>query len=85
MTPVAASISLSLPPHAPAAMPRSTRRATSLSPRKCEKCLETGETLAIKKVLQDELVTLKHCFFSTTKKDEIYLNLVLEYVLKTAH
>ncbi|KAH1229133.1 Glycogen synthase kinase-3 MsK-2 [Glycine max] len=43
-----------------------------------EKCLETGETLAIKKVLQDELVTLKHCFFSTTKKDEIYLNLTLQ-------
>ncbi|KAG5127338.1 hypothetical protein JHK82_028173 [Glycine max] len=59
------------------------------------KCLETGETVAIKKVLQDKryknrelqtmrlldhpnVVALKHCFFSTTEKDELYLNLVLE-------
>jgi glycogen synthase kinase 3 beta len=27
---------------------------------------------------------LKHCFFSTTEKDELYLNLVLEYVPETA-
>jgi hypothetical protein len=26
------------------------------------------------------VVYLKHCFFSTTEKDELYLNLVLEYV-----
>ncbi|KAJ6320013.1 hypothetical protein OIU78_015412 [Salix suchowensis] len=55
------------------------------------KCLETGETVAIKKVLQDKryknrelqtmrlldhpnVVSLKHCFFSTTEKDELYLN-----------
>ncbi|KAK8958683.1 hypothetical protein KSP40_PGU018248 [Platanthera guangdongensis] len=61
------------------------------------KCLETGETVAIKKVLLDKryknqelqtmrlldhpnVVALKHCFFSTTEKDELYLNLVLEYV-----
>jgi serine/threonine protein kinase len=66
------------------------------------KCLETGETVAIKKVLQDKryknrelqtmrlldhpnVVTLKHCFFSTTEKDELYLNLVLEYVPETVH
>ncbi|KAI4365722.1 hypothetical protein MLD38_021686 [Melastoma candidum] len=66
------------------------------------KCLETGETVAIKKVLQDKryknrelqtmrlldhpnIVSLKHCFFSTTEKDELYLNLVLEYVPETAH
>ncbi|XP_022867751.1 shaggy-related protein kinase alpha-like [Olea europaea var. sylvestris] len=68
------------------------------------KCLETGETVAIKKVLQDKryknrelqtmrlidhpnVVSLKHCFFSTTKtkKDELYLNLVLEYVPETVH
>ncbi|XP_045796821.1 glycogen synthase kinase-3 homolog MsK-3 isoform X1 [Trifolium pratense] len=65
------------------------------------KCLETGETVAIKKVLQDKryknrelqtmrlldhpnVVSLKHCFFSTTEKDELYLNLVLEYVPETA-
>ncbi|KAL0562041.1 hypothetical protein IC582_002489 [Cucumis melo] len=52
------------------------------------KCLETGETVAIKKVLQDKryknrelqtmrlldhpnVVSLKHCFFSTTEKDEL--------------
>jgi serine/threonine protein kinase len=66
------------------------------------KCLETGETVAIKKVLQDKryknrelqtmrlldhpnVVTLKHCFFSTTEKDELYLNLVLEFVPETVH
>ncbi|XP_059651467.1 shaggy-related protein kinase epsilon-like [Cornus florida] len=66
------------------------------------KCLETGETVAIKKVLQDKryknrelqimrlldhpnVVQLKHCFFSTTEKDEVYLNLALEYVSETVH
>ncbi|KAL6554110.1 DASH complex subunit ask1 [Orobanche minor] len=66
------------------------------------KCLENGETVAIKKVLQDKryknrelqtmrlldhpnVVSLKHCFFLTTEKDELYLNLVLEYVPETAH
>ncbi|KAL9676406.1 hypothetical protein QQ045_004620 [Rhodiola kirilowii] len=66
------------------------------------KCLETGETVAIKKVLQDKryknrelqtmrlldhpnVVSLKHCFFSTTDKNELYLNLVLEYVPETVH
>ncbi|OAY49227.1 shaggy-related protein kinase epsilon isoform X2 [Manihot esculenta] len=66
------------------------------------KCLETGEAVAIKKVLQDRryknrelqvmrlldhpnVVELKHCFFSTTEKDELYLNLVLEYIPETVH
>ncbi|EPS68300.1 hypothetical protein M569_06467 [Genlisea aurea] len=66
------------------------------------KCLETGEAVAIKKVLQDKryknrelqtmrlldhpnVVCLKHCFFSTTEKDELFLNLVLEYVPETVH
>ena len=66
------------------------------------KCLETGETVAIKKVLQDKryknrelqimhildhpnIVTLKHCFYSNTEKDELYLNLVLEYVPETVY
>ncbi|KAK8968379.1 Shaggy-related protein kinase alpha [Platanthera guangdongensis] len=66
------------------------------------KNLETGETVAIKKVLQDKryknrelqtmrlldhpnVISLKHCFFSTTEKDELYLNLVLEYVPETVH
>lgn len=66
------------------------------------RCLETGETVAIKKVLQDKryknrelqtmrlldhpnVTSLKHCFFSTTGKDELYLNLVLEFVPETVH
>lgn len=66
------------------------------------KCLETGETVAIKKVLQDRryknrelqlmrlmdhpnVVCLKHCFFSTTTKDELFLNLVMEYVPETMY
>ncbi|XWS77098.1 hypothetical protein CRYUN_Cryun01aG0233200 [Craigia yunnanensis] len=66
------------------------------------KCLERGEYVAIKKVLQDKryknrelqimrildhpnAVQLKHCFFSTTDKDELYLNLVLEYMPETIY
>ena len=66
------------------------------------KCLESGEQVAIKKVLQDKryknrelqimrllenpnVVQLKHCFFSKTEKDEVYLNLVLEYVPETIY
>ncbi|XP_059437828.1 glycogen synthase kinase-3 homolog MsK-3-like [Corylus avellana] len=66
------------------------------------KCLETHETVAVKKVLQDKryknrelqimrlldhpnVVSLKHCFFSTTDKNELYLNLVLEYVPETVY
>lgn len=66
------------------------------------KCIETSETVAIKKVLQDKryknrelqimqlldhpnVVQLKHHFFSTTEKDELYLNLVLEYVSETVY
>ncbi|KAJ4953413.1 hypothetical protein NE237_030245 [Protea cynaroides] len=66
------------------------------------KCLETGEAVAIKKVLQDKryknrelqiirlldhpnVVQLKHCFSSTTEKDEVYLNLVLEFVPETVY
>ncbi|KAB2002871.1 hypothetical protein ERO13_D11G090100v2 [Gossypium hirsutum] len=66
------------------------------------KCLERGESVAIKKVPQDKryknrelqimrildhpnVVQLKHCFFSNTDKDELYLNLVLEYVPETVY
>ena len=66
------------------------------------KCRETGEILAIKKVLQDKryknrelqimqmldhpnIVALKHSFFSTTDKEEVYLNLVLEFVPETVN
>ncbi|GFP85981.1 shaggy-related protein kinase theta [Phtheirospermum japonicum] len=66
------------------------------------KCLETSESVAIKKVLQDRryknrelqimrllnhpnVIQLKHSFYSTTDKNEVYLNLVLEYVSETVH
>lgn len=66
------------------------------------KCLETGETVAIKKVLQDKryknrelqlmrsmdhpnVISLKHCFFSTTSRDDLFLNLVMEYVPETVY
>ncbi|KAH7651770.1 Non-specific serine/threonine protein kinase protein [Dioscorea alata] len=66
------------------------------------KCLETGETVAIKKVLQDKryknrelqlmrsmdhpnVISLKHCFFSTTSRDELFLNLVMDYVPETLY
>lgn len=64
--------------------------------------METGETVAIKKVLQDKryknrelqlmrlmehpnVVSLRHCFFSTTTNDELFLNLVMEYVPETMY
>ncbi|MFS8027100.1 putative protein-serine/threonine kinase CMGC-GSK family [Helianthus anomalus] len=31
------------------------------------------------------VVSLKHCFFSTTSRDEVFLNLVMEYVPKTIY
>ncbi|KAK1275352.1 Shaggy-related protein kinase delta [Acorus gramineus] len=66
------------------------------------KCRETGEIVAIKKVLQDKryknrelqimnmldhpnIVALKHYFFVTTNKEEVYLNLVLEFVPETVN
>mmetsp|Transcript_13782 Transcript_13782/g.40812 ORF Transcript_13782/g.40812 Transcript_13782/m.40812 type:complete len:408 (-) Transcript_13782:960-2183(-) len=66
--------------------------------------VETGEVVAIKKVLQDKrfknreltimrmlakhphsnIVLLKHCFYSNgSRSDELYLNLVLEFVPET--
>ncbi|MQM21678.1 hypothetical protein Taro_054721 [Colocasia esculenta] len=64
------------------------------------KCRETGEIVAIKKVLQDKryknrelqimqmldhpnIIALRHVFFSTTDREELYLNLVLEFVPET--
>ncbi|KAL3517111.1 hypothetical protein ACH5RR_024013 [Cinchona calisaya] len=66
------------------------------------KCLETDDSVAIKKVLQDRryknrelqimrlldhpnVVQMRHCFYSTTEKNEVYLNLVLEYVSETVY
>ncbi|XP_068635880.1 shaggy-related protein kinase epsilon-like [Aristolochia californica] len=66
------------------------------------KCIETEESVAIKKVLQDKryknrelqimrllehpnVVQLKHSFFSTTEEDELYLNLVMEYISETVY
>jgi serine/threonine protein kinase len=64
--------------------------------------VETGEVVAIKKVLQDRryknreleimqmfnhscVVPLKHCFYSTEKKKDVFLNLVMEYIPQTIH
>jgi serine/threonine protein kinase len=73
--------------------------------------VETGETVAIKKVLQDRrfknrelqimsamdhpsVVTLQHCFYSKGDKaptpsqaheEDVYLNLVMEYIPETIH
>lgn len=65
--------------------------------------METKETVAIKKVLQDrrfknrelqimqklkhpDVVDLKHCFYSKgDKRDEVFLNLVMEYIPETLH
>mmetsp|Transcript_7435 Transcript_7435/g.21990 ORF Transcript_7435/g.21990 Transcript_7435/m.21990 type:complete len:413 (-) Transcript_7435:175-1413(-) len=69
--------------------------------------VETGEVVAIKKVLQDKrfknrelhimrqlakqphpnVIRLKHCFYSSDERneDELYLNLVLEYMPETVY
>lgn len=65
--------------------------------------VQTGEVVAIKKVLQDKrfknrelqimrmlehpnIVQLKHCFYANGENDdELYLNLVLEYVPETVY
>eukprot|EP00696_Hemimastix_kukwesjijk_P008329 gnl/Hemi2/20523_TR6811_c0_g1_i1.p1 gnl/Hemi2/20523_TR6811_c0_g1~~gnl/Hemi2/20523_TR6811_c0_g1_i1.p1 ORF type:complete len:495 (-),score=55.73 gnl/Hemi2/20523_TR6811_c0_g1_i1:192-1676(-) len=65
--------------------------------------VDTNETVAIKKVLQDRrfknrelqimrplthpnVVALKHCFYSRgDRRDETYLNLVLEFIPETVH
>ncbi|XP_060678938.1 glycogen synthase kinase-3 beta-like, partial [Hemiscyllium ocellatum] len=67
------------------------------------KLVDTGEVVAIKKVLQDKrfknrelqimrkldhrnIVRLRYFFYSTgEKKDEVYLNLVLDYVPETVY
>ncbi|KAK2076166.1 Shaggy- protein kinase epsilon [Prototheca wickerhamii] len=66
------------------------------------RCLETGEVVAIKKVLQDRrfknrelqiirlmahpnTVLLKHCFYTTNDKGDVFLNLVFEFVPDTVY
>ncbi|XP_076659349.1 glycogen synthase kinase-3 beta isoform X4 [Halictus rubicundus] len=66
------------------------------------KLCDTGEMVAIKKVLQDKrfknrelqimrrlehcnIVKLKYFFYSSGDKDEVYLNLVLEYIPETVY
>ncbi|CAN7040024.1 unnamed protein product [Brassica oleracea var. botrytis] len=66
------------------------------------KCRETGEIVAIKKVLQDKryknrelqimqmldhpnVVALKHSFYTRADNEEVYLNLVLEFVPETVN
>jgi glycogen synthase kinase 3 beta len=65
-------------------------------------CVESRDTVAIKRVLQDKrfknrelqimrlldhpnVVKLKHSFYSTAERDEVYLNLVLEFVPDTVY
>ncbi|KAL8468721.1 hypothetical protein ACS0TY_031789 [Phlomoides rotata] len=69
---------------------------------KRSKCSETGESVAIKKVMQDNryknhelqlmrlmdhsnVISLEHCFFSATTRDELFLNLVNDYVPETMY
>jgi serine/threonine protein kinase len=64
--------------------------------------VETQETVAIKKVLQDrryknrevqilkdlrhpDVIRLRHCFYSRGNPDEVFLNLVMDYVPETLH
>ncbi|XP_058744065.1 shaggy-related protein kinase theta-like isoform X1 [Vicia villosa] len=50
-----------------------------------DKRYKNRELQVMRMVDHPNVVKLKHCFYSTTEKDELYLNLVLEYVPETVY
>lgn len=93
------------PPGAPQVIRYTTQRVVgngSFGVVFAARCVETGELVAIKKVLQDKrfknrelqivralshpnVVLLKHCFYTSGDREEVYLNLVLEFVPDTVY
>ncbi|KAG5003169.1 hypothetical protein JHK84_027419 [Glycine max] len=45
----------------------------------------SGYTCLLRMLDHTNVLRLKHCFYSTTEKDDLYLNLVLEYVPETVY
>ena len=50
-----------------------------------DKRFKNRELQIMKMMDHPNVVSLKHCFYSTTEKEEVYLNLVLEYVPDTVY
>ncbi|KAG5126348.1 hypothetical protein JHK82_027183 [Glycine max] len=44
-----------------------------------------SDTCLLRMLDHTNVLRLKHCFYSTTEKDDLYLNLVLEYVPETVY
>ena len=50
-----------------------------------DKRYKNRELQIMQMLAHPNVVALRHCFYSTTEKDELYLNLVLEYVPETIY
>lgn len=47
--------------------------------------MQNRELQVMKMTNHPNIVQLKHCFYNTTEKEEVYLNLVLEFVPETVY
>ncbi|KEH18946.1 putative protein-serine/threonine kinase CMGC-GSK family [Medicago truncatula] len=62
-----------------------TNEAVAIKKVLQDKRYKNRELQVMRMVDHPNIVKLKHCFYSTTEKDELYLNLVLEYVPETVY
>ncbi|RWR80773.1 shaggy-related protein kinase epsilon isoform X1 [Cinnamomum micranthum f. kanehirae] len=62
-----------------------TNEAVAIKKVLQDKRYKNRELQIIRALDHPNIVQLKHCFFSTTDKNELYLNLVLEYVSETIY
>jgi serine/threonine protein kinase len=46
---------------------------------------KSRELQLMRSINHPNIVCLKHCFFSTTSRDELYLNIVMEFVPETLY
>jgi protein brassinosteroid insensitive 2 len=57
-----------------------TREAVAIKKVLQDRRYKNRELQLMRVMDHPNVVTLKHCFFSTTSTDELFLNLVMEYV-----
>ncbi|XP_031743676.1 shaggy-related protein kinase theta isoform X2 [Cucumis sativus] len=62
-----------------------TNEAVAIKKVLQDKRYKNRELQIMRMLDHSNIVQLKHCFFSTTDKDELYLNLVLEYISETVY
>ena len=62
-----------------------TNEAVAIKKVLQDKRYKNRELQTMRMLNHPNIVQLKHCFFSTTDKDELYLNLVLEYISETVY